>query len=168
MPFKFCHQGLTATPEKVALMKNLVGAMMILVISNLMIFGILAPDLVELSKIATISKDFPDWMVVIGSCLIVVILMAFPVMLIIQGLVDFRTASTLDQLGILTKGYIAEKWVDLSNHWPVYHVRYCYLLHMSALQIVSKELFQRLQYGQDINVLHLEDAPHISRLAMER
>ena len=167
MPFKFCHQGLTATPEKVALMKNLVGAMMILVISNLMIFGILAPDLVELSKIATISKDFSDWIVVIGSCLIVGILIVFPVMLIIQGLVDLRTASTLDRTGILTKGYIMDKWVDVSNHRPVYHVRYRYLLRMDALQIVSKELFQRLNHGQDINVLHLEEAPHISRLAME-
>ena len=167
MPFKFCHQGLTATPEKVTLMKNLVGAMMVLVISNLMIFGILAPDLVELSKIATISKDFSDWIVVIGSCLIVGILIVFPVMLIIQGLVDLRTASTLDRTGILTKGYIMDKWVDVSNHRPVYHVRYRYLLRMNALQIVSKELFQRLNHGQDINVLHLEEAPHISRLAME-
>lgn len=167
MIFKFRHQGLMATPEKVALIENLVGAMMVLVISILTIFKILAPDLVALSKVATISKDFSNWIVVIGSCLIVGILIVFPAVLIIQGLVDLRAASTLDRTGILTKGYIMDKWVDVSNHRPVYHVRYRYLLRMDALQIVSKELFQRLNHGQDINVLHLEEAPHISRLAME-
>ena len=74
MIFKFRHQGLMATPEKVALIENLVGAMMVLVISILTIFKILAPDLVALSKVATISKDFSNWIVVIGSCLIVGIL----------------------------------------------------------------------------------------------
>lgn len=167
MIFKFRHQGLTATPEKVTLMINLVGAMMILVISVLTIFKILVPDLVEMFNIARISKDFADWIAALGSCLIVGILIVFPIMLILQGVVYYRNASTLDRTGILTKGYIMDKWVEISNHLPVYHVRYRYLLRLSALQIVSKELFQRLKHGQDVLVLHLEDAPHISRLAME-
>jgi len=167
MTFKFRHQGSTATPEKVTLMKNLAGALMILSISILTIFKILAPDLVETFNIARISKDFTDWIAALGSCLIVGILIVFPIMLIFQGVVYYQNASTLDRTGILTKGYIMDKWVDISNHLPVCHVRYRYLLRMSALQTVSKELFQRLNHGQDINVLHLEDAPHISRLAME-
>lgn len=69
MIFKFLHQGLMATPEKVTLMKNLVGALMILIISILTIFSILAPDLVELFTIAKLSKDFADWIVALGSCL---------------------------------------------------------------------------------------------------
>lgn len=159
--------GVTVLPNSKTLRKNLVGAFMILIISLLMIEIILVPEVTRLFNSAMLSQNISVWIVLVGSLLLVTFLIAFPVFLVIQGFVYYRDARKLDRMGIRTKGLVIEKWADISEGTPVYHVCYKYLLDMDALQTVSERVFRHLECDQSIDVLHLEHAPQVSRMLLE-
>lgn len=141
------------------LAKNLVGAFLLLVISLSVALFIMAPELMDT------FKNSSGWTFIFsGSVLLVVFLIVFPIFLVAQGIYQYRNARALEQTGTLTTGAILEKWVDSSDGRPIYHVLYKYRKSIKALQIVSESMFQKLQCKQSIDVLHLENAPHISRL----
>ena len=161
------YRGLTSTPNAKYLGKNLIGAFLILIVSLLMILIILAPEVTELFRFAVSSRGILAWTIALGSLFLVGFLIVFPVFLIVQGFIDHRNARDLDRIGILTKGSIAEKWVDESENIPIYHVRYKYFLDINALQIVNEDVFQKLKCDQSIDVLHLKHTPHVSRLDLD-
>ena len=154
------------TSDARTLARNLIGAFMILILSLVIVMTILAPEMVRVLNIAAVSHGAFEWLSVVGSVLITGFLIVFPVVLIVQGYIDYRHAYDLECIGILTKGSIAEKWVDDSDGDPIYHILYKYCQELKAIQVVDAEIFRSLQRDQIINVLHLKHAPHISRLEL--
>lgn len=160
------HRIVVAMPNTNVLGKDLVGAFLILILFLLMVGIILIPEILKLFDAAMSSRNIPAWAAVLGSVALAGSLVAFPIFLIIQGFIHYRDARTLDRSGILTKGSISEKWVDMSNGKPIYQVQYKYSSGLNALQTVNKEVFQQLTCDQSIDVLHLQHAPHVSRLEL--
>lgn len=75
-------------------MKNLIGAFMILVLSGSANWLLLVPELQKAFTTATLTQNLQEWIGVGGGLLLVIFLFAYPIFLIIQGIVDFRTPRT--------------------------------------------------------------------------
>lgn len=164
MMIKHQDQNLTATPNSKLLGRNLLGAILILILSLLMVGNILLPDVLGMLVEAIFSQNMLVWVTAIGSFLLTEFMLAFPIFLILQGFKYYRDGRALDQIGILTEGSITEKWIDESDGNLIYLVRYKYFLDLNAFQIVNQDIFQQLTCNQVINVVLLENAPYISRL----
>ena len=162
------EHGLDALPKTEDLLKNLVGSFLILGISLSTIQFIVLPEIMRELDSGLLAQKESIWISFIGSLLVVMCLIGFPLFLIAQGIIYYREARALDQKGILNKGSVVEKWVEDSGNRLIYCVRYRYLLHRNAIQVVTKDVFQRLSQGQDVSVSILEHLPHISRICLER
>jgi hypothetical protein len=163
MIIKHQDQSLTATPNSNLLGRNLLGAVLIFILALLMVGNILIPDVLRLLVEAMFIQNIPAWVTTIGSFLLTVFMLAFPIFLILQGFKNYWDGRALDQIGILTEGSITEKWIEESDDNPIYFVRYKYFLDLNAFQVVNQDIFQQLTCDQVINVLLLENAPYISR-----
>ena len=138
---------------------------MILLLAIASIGTLLLPNLGEFLKLGVSSLG--ESAAILAGVLIVGFLLTAPATWFIQALMDYRNARDLDRLGSMTKGSVLEKWIEVSNGKPVFHVRYKYLLHLTAMQIVNEDTFQQLQCNESIFVLYLDNLPHISRLDLE-
>jgi hypothetical protein len=161
------HSDLDALPNTKALRMNIVGSFFILFISLASIQFILLPEVRKEFVSASFSQNLSARISLIVGLLLVIFLIGFPLYLIIQAIRYYRDARALDQNGILTKGYVVEKWVEDAGNKLVYYVRYQYLRHMNAIQVVTKDAFQQLSQGQDVSVSILEHLPHISRIRLD-
>ena len=155
-----------AVPSSKMLLKKLVGVSLILMISIWTIITILIPGLLSLFSQALLSKGLLDWTAALGGLGLVAFLIAYPILLILQGISSYKDARLLEKLGILTSGWVIDKWVDDSEGRAIYYIRYKYLNQRNALQRVSKDVFQRLARNQGVKVLILEHMPHISRILL--
>ena len=164
MIIKHQHHNLTATTNTNLLGRNLLGAVLILILSLLMVGNILIPDALGLLMEAIFSQNILEWATVIGSFFLAGFMLAFPIFLLLQGFKNYRDGRALDQIGILTEGSLTEKWIEEADDNPIYFVRYKYFLDLNAFQIVNQDIFQQLICDQEIKVLLLENAPYISRL----
>lgn len=147
-----------ATESAKQLAKNLIGIFLLLLISLSVVLFIMVPALIN------VLENEPEWAIVVAGIMVTGFIIIFPVFLFTQMVNQYREARALEKAGTLTKGAIVEKWVDTSEGRPIYHVLYKYRRSIKALQVVSESVFQKLQCDQNIDVLHLENAPHISRL----
>jgi hypothetical protein len=157
--------GNVAMPDSKLLAKNIMGSFMILLLAIVSIGTLLLPNLGELLKLGVSSIG--ESAAVLAGVLIVGFLLTVPTTWFIQALMDYRNARDLDRFGSMTKGSVLEKWIDASNGKPTFHVRYKYLLHLTAMQIVNRDTFQQLQCNENIFVLYLDNLPHISRLDLD-
>lgn len=94
-------------------------------------------------------------------------LIGFPAVLLIQSVVDYRRAYALEHFGLMTKGSLVKKWVEILDNQPVYRVRYEYLTYLSAVQTVGEETYKQIIQDETLFVLYLENLPHISRLDLD-
>ena len=159
------HSDLAALPTTKALMMNILGSFLILSISLAMLQLILLPEIRR--EFTYAPQTLSMWISGIAGLLLVIFLISFPLYLIIQAIRYYREARALNQNGILTKGYIVEKWVEDTGSKFVYCVRYQYLRHIHAIQVVTEDAFQQLTQGQDVSVSILEHLPHVSRIRLD-
>ena len=147
-----------ATESAKQLAKNLIGIFLLLLISLSVVLFIMVPAFLNA------LEGEPAWAMAIAGIILTGFIIVFPVFLLTQTINQYREARALEKAGKVTQGAIVEKWVDTSEGRPIYHVLYKYRRSIKALQVVSESVFQKLQRDQNIDVLHLENAPHISRL----
>lgn len=157
--------GNVAMPDSKLLVKNIMGSLMTLLLAIVSVGTLLLPNLGELLKLGVSSIG--ESAAVLAGVLIVGFLLTVPTTWFIQALMDYRNARNLDRFGSMTKGSVLEKWIDASNGKPTFHVRYKYLLHLTAIQIVNRDTFQQLQCNENIFILYLDNLPHISRLDLD-
>ena len=167
LSFEDQWRGHLATTNLKLIVKNIVGSFLILMLSLLLIITLLTPNLMDLLKRAISSQGMFEWMIVLANVLLLGFLIAMPVAWLLQGLVDYRNARDLNRLGMMTKGSIVDKWVDLSGSKPVYYVHYKYLAQFNSVQTVEENVFQELKRDENVYVLHLEHLPHISHLDLD-
>ena len=108
-----------------------------------------------------------EWSIALANVLLLGFLLAVSITLLVQSLVDYRNTRDLNRLGVVTKGLLVDKWVDVSDEKPVYRVRYKYLTQFHTVQIVGKDILQQLKRDENVQVLHLTQLPHISRLDLD-
>ena len=147
--------------------RNIVGMILVLMLTFLLIVAILAPGVVDLIENAISSQETFDWLVVFGCVLLMGFLIAVPIGLLLQSVAEYRHTRDLNRFGLMTKGSLLDKWVDTSGGKPVYYVRYKYLASFNTSQMVDRNTFQGLKYDETLFVLHLEDLPHISQLDVD-
>lgn len=160
-------RGNTAVTDSKLIVKNIVGSFLILILSLLVIVMLLFSNVLDLVHHAIYSQDIAGWMMVLANLLLLGFLTALPIAWLVQSLVDYRNNRDLTRLGMMTKGSIVDKWVDLSGSKPIYYVRYKYLAQFSTTQKVGEETFRQLKRDEKVFVLYLEHSPHISRLDLE-
>ncbi len=162
------QQTVVAQPTTIVLAKELLGAFLLLIFAVLVVLVLLLPDIARLYDLVRFSADLSTGLTFIGSLITAGFLFVFPLFLIRESLRNLGTARKLDQSGILTDAYIMDKWVEDSEGRYIFWVRYGYLERRSAIQTVSRDIFDRLAKGGSIKVLALPQFPGISRICPEK
>ncbi len=158
----------TAMPDSSVFRKNAIGAVVLLLISLALITFLLLPNVMNTINDAIRSHGMSEWLFVTASGFVIGFLIGFPLVLLVQSIVDYRRARDLERLGLMTKGLLVEKWVEtLEDGKPVYRVRYKYLTYLKAVQTVDEETYKQIRENETLFILYLKHLPHISRLDLD-
>jgi hypothetical protein len=162
------EQANLAMPDANFFLKNAIGAGVMQVVAAGLTTMLLSRNVVDTMLKAIRSEDLAAWLTASAGILLAAFLIGFPALLLIQSVMDYRTARDLERLGLMTRGVVVKKWVETSsNDKPLYFVTYKYLANLTASQAVDEAVFQQMQQGENIFVLYLEKFPHISRLDLD-
>jgi hypothetical protein len=157
-----------AMPDSGVFLRNIYGAILILAISLAVTLLLLRLSVAEMVDHAINSENVAARVSATAEFLLAAFLIGFPIILLVQSLVDYRTARRLERLGLATRGTVLKKWVEAStNGKPLYYVQYKYLTRLIATQIVDVAIFEQMQEGENVFILYLEEFPHISRLDLD-
>jgi len=149
-------------------LRSIYGAIFMLAISLAVTLLLLRLSIAEMVDHVINSETVAARVSATAEFLLAAFLIGLPIILLVQSLVDYRTASDLERLGLMTRGVVLKKWVETSsNDKPLYFVTYKYLASLTASQAVDEAVFQQMQEGENIFVLYLEKFPHISRLDLD-
>lgn len=133
-----------AVPTTAMLVKELLGAILLQFISLFAFWFLFLPEIKWLFHSAILSKAALTGMTFISSLLLTAIVVFFPLFLLRECLRNLRIARVLDQRGVLIDAYILDKWVDHSAGRSIFCIRYKYLQHRKAVQMVNRIVFDRL------------------------
>jgi hypothetical protein len=100
----------------------------------------------------------------VGSNFTLFVLSLGPLILFFKAVSKYHAARSLDRLGVITKGSVLQKWVDIVDDQRVYRASYQFKDNLQAWQTIPFQYYEEISPGQDIEVLCLEKFPHFSRL----
>ncbi|MEW6403688.1 MAG: hypothetical protein AB1649_17980 [Chloroflexota bacterium] len=128
---------------------------------------LLLPEAIHRAAVSRLFTGAREFFMGVAGIFTLLLLFLGPLALCINAILRYREARALDRLGVITKGLILEKWVDTVDDQPSYRVSYQFKDHLRAWQVVPASLYHSLHVGQTVEVLHLSQSPHISRLEWE-
>jgi hypothetical protein len=156
-----------AMPNSKSLSSNIVGAFLMLLIALAAIIVLLWGPMSAQIERAQAESGILEWGTALGYGLLIVFLAAVPAAFLVRALSDYRSARSLDRIGIMTKGRVVEKWIENSGGKPDFCVRYSYPASLSAVQRVDQQTYEQLQREDRVFVLVLKDQPEVSRLDLD-
>jgi len=128
---------------------------------------LLFPEAVVRLQDPSLSSSIRKWFMALGGIFTVGILFIGPILLFANAMIQYFAARSLDRLGVITKGSILQKWVDMVDDRLMYRVSYQFKSHLRVWQTVPLQFYEQTSPGQIVEVLHLEKSPHLARLELD-
>lgn len=156
-----------ATPASGLLLGNIVGSLLTLCLMLLLVLYLFTPGLIALMTEISNEQTLKFSLQALLHILLMTFMVALPGTWLYQAVLHYRRARDLERFGLMTRGYILNRWVYESEWQPTHKIQYGYLTEHTATQIVDRATYLELEHETTVFVLYLENMPECSQLDLD-